>query len=54
MKIREIADIVDISTDTKYLTRKIGHEKARKGAAVAHSGGKTESHDNFRALFGHV
>ena len=24
------------------------------GAAFAHSGAKTESHDNFGALFGHV
>ena len=41
---------------TKYSTRKIGHEKAigEIGAAVAHSGAKTDSHDIFGAVIEHV
>ena len=41
---------------TKYATRKIGHEEAigEICAAFAHSEAKTESHDIFGALFGHV
>ena len=41
---------------TKYPKRKIGHEKVigEMGGAFAHSGTKTESHDNIEALFGHV
>jgi len=41
---------------TKCPTRNIWQEKAigEMGAAFAHSGTKTESHDNFKALFGHV
>jgi len=57
VKIREIANIVKISTERiQNVLRNIGHEKAigEMSAAFAHSGTKTESHDNFKALFGHV
>jgi len=58
VKIREIANIVKISTECiQNATQNIGHEKAigEMGAAFAHSGtAKTESHDNFKAQFGHV
>ena len=55
VNIREIANIVDISTG-KYPTRKIGLEKAigEMDAAGSRSGAKTESHDNYGALLGHV
>ena len=59
VKIREIADIVDISTECiqNILNEKLGMRKLSArwmGTAFAHSGTKTESHDNFGALFGHV
>jgi len=58
VKIREIANIKNLKISTERIcpTQIIGHEKAigEMGAAFAHSGTKTESHDNFKALFGHV
>ena len=52
LKTREIADIVDISTER---IQNILHENlGMMGAAFAQSGAKTESHDNFGAMFEHV
>ena len=52
VKIREIANIVKISTERiqNVLHETLGIEKAigEMGAAFAHSGTKTESHDNFK------
>ena len=54
VKIREIANIKDVKISTERIcpTQIIGHEKAigEMGAAFAHSGTKTESHDNFNCL----
>ena len=49
VKIREIADIVDISTERMQNIRKIVHERSigDMGAVFDHSGAKTASHDNF-------
>jgi len=57
VKIREIANIIKISTEhiQNVLHETLGMKKlSAMDAAFAHSGTKTESHDNFKALFEHV
>ena len=54
VKIREIANIVKISTERiqNVLHETLGNWKSYRWDRFAHSGTKTESHDNFKALFG--
>jgi len=56
VKIKEIANIVKISTERiqNVLHETLGMKKLSMGAAFAHGRTKTELHDNFKALFGHV
>jgi len=57
VKIKEIANIVKISTERiqNVLHETLGMKKlSAMGAAFAHGRTKTELHDNFKVLFGHV